>query len=59
MLYLGVVFAYSVGLIIVAHISKNHFPYWNITFLPLIIGLLDVYFTPSLRTYPPHDQRHG
>ena len=49
MLYLGIVFAYTVGTIIIGHVSKKDFPYWNITFLPLIIGLADVYITPHFR----------
>ena len=53
MLYLGIVFAYTVGIIIVGHVSKKDFPYWNITFLPLIVGLADVYITPYFREYAP------
>lgn len=51
MLYLGIVFAYTVGLIIIAHVSKKHFPYWNMTFIPLILGIADVYITPYFREY--------
>ena len=51
MLYLGVVFAYTVGTIIIAHVAKKDFPYWNITFLPLIAGLADDYITPFFREY--------
>jgi ethanolaminephosphotransferase len=51
MLYLGVVFAYTVGTIIIGHVAKKDFPYWNITFLPLIAGLADVYITPFFREY--------
>jgi ethanolaminephosphotransferase len=52
-LYLGVVFAYTVGTIIISHVSEKDFPYWNITFLPLLIGLADVYITPYFRPYCP------
>lgn len=51
MLYLGIVFAYTVGTIIISHVAKKDFPYWNITFLPLIAGLGDVYITPFFREY--------
>jgi len=50
-LYLGVVFAYMVGTIIVAHVSKQKFPYWNMTWIPLILGLADVYITPYFRKF--------
>lgn len=49
MLYLGIVFAYTVGTIIIGHVAKKDFPYWNITFLPLLAGLADVYITPYFR----------
>lgn len=49
MLYLGIVFAYMVGTIIIAHVAKKDFPYWNITWIPLILGLADVYITPYIR----------
>jgi len=51
MLYLGIVFAYTVGTIIIGHVAKKDFPYWNITFLPLLVGLADVYITPYFRRY--------
>jgi ethanolaminephosphotransferase len=51
MLYLGIVFAYTVGQIIIGHVAKQDFPYWNILFLPLLIGLADVYITPFFREY--------
>lgn len=51
LLYLGIVFAYSVGLIIIAHVSKKHYPYVNMAFIPLILGLADVYITPFFREY--------
>jgi hypothetical protein len=57
MLYLGVVFAYTVGTIIIAHVAKKDFPYWNITFLPLIAGLADDYITPFFREYFPSGNR--
>ena len=49
MLYLGIVFAYTVGTIIICHVAKKDFPYWNMLFLPLCIGLADVYITPHFR----------
>jgi ethanolaminephosphotransferase len=51
MLYLGTVFAYTTGTISVNHVAKKKFPYWNITFLPLVLGLVDVYITPYFRRY--------
>ena len=56
MLYLGIVFAYAVGTIIVGHVAKKDFPYWNITFLPLIVGLADVYITPYFRRFLPRQE---
>jgi len=52
MLYLGIVFAYTVGTIIIGHVAKKDFPYWNILFLPLFLGLADVYITPHFREEP-------
>jgi ethanolaminephosphotransferase len=50
-LYLGIVFAYNVGTIIIAHVAKKDFPYWNIAFIPMAVGLADVYITPFFRRY--------
>jgi len=51
MLYLGIVFAYTVGLIIIGHVAKKDFPYWNMAFIPMLLGLGDVYITPHFRSY--------
>ncbi|KAI9662102.1 MAG: hypothetical protein M1831_002798 [Alyxoria varia] len=40
-LYIGLVNAYSVGQIIVAHLTKARFPYQNILITPLTLGVLD------------------
>ncbi|KAF9116568.1 hypothetical protein BGX27_001424 [Mortierella sp. AM989] len=40
-LYLGLSFGYSVGLMITAHVTHQPFPMFNIAFLPLIIGALN------------------
>ncbi|KAI1318137.1 hypothetical protein EDD11_007189 [Mortierella claussenii] len=40
-LYIGLSFGYTVGLMITAHVSHQPFPMFNITFLPLIVGSLN------------------
>lgn len=40
-LYVGLLNAYSVGQIIVAHLTKGDFPYQNILMLPLGFGVID------------------
>ncbi|KAF9349418.1 hypothetical protein BGX26_012278 [Mortierella sp. AD094] len=40
-LYVGLSFGYSVGLMITAHVTHQPFPMFNIAFLPLIIGALN------------------
>lgn len=40
-LYIGLLNAYSVGQIIVAHITKSEYPYQNILMLPLFFGVVD------------------
>ena len=40
-LYIGLLNAYTVGQIIVAHITKAEFPYQNILMLPLAFGVAD------------------
>ncbi|KAI9712263.1 MAG: hypothetical protein M1828_001706 [Chrysothrix sp. TS-e1954] len=40
-LFVGLVNAYSVGQIIVAHLTKAPFPYQNILLLPLLFGVVD------------------
>lgn len=39
--YVGLINAYSVGQMIVAHLTKSDFPYQNILVLPLAYGVLD------------------
>lgn len=40
-IYVGLINAYSVGQIIVAHLTKSRFAYQNILLLPLVFGVLD------------------
>lgn len=40
-LYVGLINAYSVGQIIVAHLTKSRFAYQNVLLLPLVFGVLD------------------
>lgn len=40
-LYVGLINAYSVGQMIVAHLTKTSFPYQNVLALPLVLGVLD------------------
>lgn len=39
--YIGLINAYSVGLMITAHLTKSRFPYHNILPLPLLYGVID------------------
>jgi ethanolaminephosphotransferase len=39
--FIGIINAYSVGQMIVAHLTKSRFPYYNVLTLPLIFGVLD------------------
>lgn len=39
--YWGITFAYNVGLLIVAHVTKAPFPYWNISIVWSVLGALD------------------
>ncbi|KAL7266026.1 Phosphotransferase, partial [Rhizina undulata] len=41
MFFLGISFAYQVGLIITAHLTKSRFPYLNVLLLPILAGTLD------------------
>lgn len=41
MFFLGACFAYQVGLIIVGHLTKSPFPFFNILLLPVFIGMVD------------------
>lgn len=40
-IYVGLVNAYSVGQMIVAHLIKARFPYQNVLLLPLLYGVVD------------------
>lgn len=40
-LYVGLINAYSVGQIIVAHLTKSRFAYQNVLLLPLVFGVFD------------------
>jgi len=39
--FVGLINAYSVGQIIVAHLTKSPFPFYNVLVLPLLYGVLD------------------
>jgi ethanolaminephosphotransferase len=39
--FVGIVNAYGVGQMIVAHLTKSPFPYYNVLVLPLAFGVLD------------------
>jgi ethanolaminephosphotransferase len=39
--FVGLINAYSVGQIIVAHLTKSRFPYYNVLVLPLFFGVVD------------------
>jgi ethanolaminephosphotransferase len=39
----GIAFAYSVGLLIVAHVTKAPFPYWNGATLYALLGAIDAW----------------
>lgn len=41
MFFLGACFAYQVGLIIVAHLTKTPFPFFNVLLLPIFVGVVD------------------
>ncbi|PGH27240.1 ethanolaminephosphotransferase, partial [[Emmonsia] crescens] len=40
-LFVGLINAYSVGQMIIAHLVKREFPYWNVLLLPLVVGVVD------------------
>lgn len=51
LLYWGLSFAYLVGLLIVAHVCKGPFPYWNCLFIPSVLGAMDAWLpNPILQT---------
>lgn len=39
--FVGIAFAYQVGLIITAHLTKSPFPFFNVLFFPIGFGMLD------------------
>jgi len=41
MFFVGASFAYQVGLIITAHLTKSAFPYLNVMIVPILFGTLD------------------
>lgn len=49
--YWGLSFAYLVGLLIVSHVCKGPFPYWNWLYIPSILGAIDAHLPqPILQT---------
>ncbi|KAF8470257.1 hypothetical protein BDZ91DRAFT_720239 [Kalaharituber pfeilii] len=50
MFFVGASFAYQVGLIIVAHLTRSPFPHFNILLLPIAFGLVDA-LGPFLKEY--------
>ncbi|WFC99756.1 ethanolaminephosphotransferase [Malassezia yamatoensis] len=41
MFYWGLSFAYLVGLVIISHVCRGPFPYWNWMYIPSILGAID------------------
>ncbi|KAF3941320.1 hypothetical protein ABW19_dt0202634 [Dactylella cylindrospora] len=41
MFFVGASFAYQVGLIITAHLTKSRFPYFNVLIIPIFLGTMD------------------
>lgn len=39
--FIGIAFAYQVGLMITAHLTKSPFPFFNVLYLPITIGAID------------------
>ena len=58
MFFVGAAFAYQVGLIITAHLTKSRFPYLNVLFVPIMFGTIDsigpelMYYTKGLVGWP-------
>ncbi|KAE8209910.1 hypothetical protein CF327_g6157 [Tilletia walkeri] len=51
--YWGIAFAYNVGLLIVAHVTKAPFPYWNAAAVWSVIGAIDASLpSPLLQSTP-------
>ncbi|WBW72159.1 diacylglycerol cholinephosphotransferase/ diacylglycerol ethanolaminesphotransferase Ept1 [Schizosaccharomyces osmophilus] len=39
----AILLAYSVGIVIVSHVTESSFPYWNVLILPFMVNALDAY----------------
>ncbi|KAK0525658.1 hypothetical protein OC835_005536 [Tilletia horrida] len=51
--YWGIAFAYNVGLLIVAHVTKAPFPYWNAAAVWSVLGAVDASLpSPLLQSTP-------
>ncbi|KAL9935023.1 hypothetical protein V8E36_006099 [Tilletia maclaganii] len=51
--YWGIAFAYNVGLLIVAHVTKAPFPYWNAAAVWSVIGAIDASLpSPLIQSSP-------
>ncbi|KAK0565245.1 hypothetical protein OC861_003857 [Tilletia horrida] len=51
--YWGIAFAYNVGLLIVAHVTKAPFPYWNAAAVWSVLGAIDASLaTPIIQSTP-------
>ncbi|RKP05043.1 CDP-alcohol phosphatidyltransferase-domain-containing protein [Thamnocephalis sphaerospora] len=51
-LYTGVTSSYIVGRIILAHVTKSEFPFFNIVYVPLLIGTVNA-CVPAVLGYDP------
>ncbi|EST06348.1 CDP-alcohol phosphatidyltransferase [Kalmanozyma brasiliensis GHG001] len=54
--YWGITFAYNVGLLIVAHVTKAPFPYWNIGILWSVVFAIDANLPTSYLQTDPETQ---
>lgn len=52
----GITFAYNVGLLIVAHVTKAHFPYWNIAIVWSVLLAIDANLPTSYIQTDPERQ---
>lgn len=48
LIFWGLSFAYLVGLVIISHVCKGPFPYWNWIFVPSILGAVDAHLPQSI-----------
>lgn len=56
--YWGLNFAYLVGLLIIAHVCRGPFPYWNWMYIPSVLGAIDANLSqPILQTSVQATQR--